>query len=178
MKKETMTKRTTKYQGRVFTIYEDEIVNAHDQPSTREVVMHTGGVGVLPVLGTRVVLVKQYRYVVGEFLLEIPAGKKEIQEDPLACAIRELKEETGYEAKQLQSLGYFYPTPGYDTERIDLFLAKDLTPGKTHFDPEEMLETVTLELNEALRMIDTGDITDAKTIIALLAYERMKHHDL
>ena len=131
--------------------------------------LHSGGVGILPVdKDNNVFLVEQYRYGASEFLLEIPAGKLEYGEDPYDCAVRELSEETGCTAGSIVSLGKMNPSPAIMSEIIHIYLAKDLTYGERHLDKDEFLDVVKVPFSKAIEMIFSGEITDAKTQIALL----------
>ena len=161
------------FDGRVIKVYNNKVELENGRTVTREVVKHNGGVGVLPVDSEEnVYLVRQYRAGASGELLEIPAGKLESGEDPIKCGLRELSEETGFSASGIVSLGYIYPTPGYDTEKIHIFIAKNLQPGQQHMDDDEFLDVVKIPYYKAVMMIENGEITDAKTIIALLRAEK------
>lgn len=137
--------------------------------ASREVVEHSGAVGVVPLTGEgQVYLVRQYRYPIGKVTLEIPAGKLEEGEDPLDCARRELKEEVGIEASRWEPLLTFYTTPGFSNEVMHLFLATELSKKEAQPDQDEFLQIVSLPLEEALEKARTGEIMDAKTILSLL----------
>ena len=138
---------------------------------TRYVIRHPGGVGILPILpGGELLLVKQFRIAVGRFIYEIPAGMKEPGEEPLLTAQRELKEETGYTAGKWTPYPAFYASPGYLDEKLTLFLAEDLTPGESALEDGENLSLVSVPLERALKMIDSGEIEDGKTVGAILRY--------
>ena len=167
LKKEIKIKRKHIFKGKVFNIYEDDILNHHNNPSIREMVDHSGGVGIIAYQNDDIILIKQYRYAIDQWIYEIPAGKLELNENPNEAAIRELKEETGYHANHLESLGMMYPTPGYSNEKIYLFLATDLEEGEPSFDRDEWIVTEHVQLSEAIKMIENHQILDAKTIIAI-----------
>ena len=114
-------------------------------------------------------LVRQYRFPVRRTTLEIPAGKFDGRENPLACIRRELREETGYSARKIKKLLDFWPTPAFANERLTIYLAEGLIPGALDPDPDEFLEVVVLPFREALRMVRCGRIRDSKTVIGLLA---------
>jgi ADP-ribose pyrophosphatase len=113
-------------------------------------------------------LLRQYRYAAEEFLLEIPAGRLETGEEPKACAVRELKEETGCTASSLEVMTTIYTTPGFTDERIHLFIATGLTRGSSATERDEFIETETVPLSSCLKMIEKGQIHDAKTALAIL----------
>lgn len=137
----------------------------------RHVVLHPGAVTILPVLPDRKILLeRQYRIALDEHILELPAGTREPGEDPLLTAKRELEEETGYIAGKIEKMMTFFPSPGIMREEMHLFLAENLLPGKTAREDGEDIELVTLNLDEALEKVRTGEIKDAKTIIGLLFY--------
>lgn len=170
MKYEEQTIKThVLYEGRILNLRNDDVVLPNGHKSAREVVEHSGGVGVVAVGddGT-VLLVRQYRYPFGEELLELPAGKLEQGEDPLECGKRELQEETGAIAEDYTFLGEFYPTCGYSNEIIYLYLAKGLTYGEQRPDEDEFLDVVRLPLEEAVSMVLSNALPDGKTQAALL----------
>ncbi|MEA5112999.1 MAG: NUDIX hydrolase [Geobacteraceae bacterium] len=140
-----------------------------------QIVRHPGGVGVLPLHddGT-VTLIRQLRPSVGRFLLEIPAGRLDPGEDPLHCGLRELGEETGLAAANMESLGVVHTSPGVFDEQIHLYLATGLVQGQAEPEHYEDIQVVRISLSEALAMAVAGDITDSKTMISLFrAFHRM-----
>lgn len=168
MSERVLSTRTV-YRGRVVHLRLDEVALPNGTRARREVVEHAGSVAVVPLLDDGdVVLVQQYRHPVGRTLLEIPAGTCEPNEDPLACAHRELAEETGYTAAHVERLLGFYAAPGFCTEYLDVFLATGLRPGTARPEEDEGIALVRLPLAEALARIARGDICDAKSIIGLL----------
>lgn len=132
-------------------------------------VIFPNAVAVLPVIGKDVVLIRQYRPVIDKYILEAPAGVIDKGENPEEAARRELKEETGYRATQLIPVGSGYVSPGYSTEKLYLFLAPDPEPGESSPEPHEIIRLVKIPLDEALKMIERGEIEDVKTILLLLA---------
>lgn len=143
--------------------------------STRAIVRHSGAVAVIPLVSPdQVCLIRNYRVSVEQTLLEIPAGTLEPHEPPLETARRELREETGYEAASLRQIAWFYLSPGVVDERMTLFVAEGLTPGPAARESGEEIENLVVPWNEAIGLIFAGEITDAKTIAALLMYDRMR----
>jgi ADP-ribose pyrophosphatase len=139
----------------------------------RDMILHPGAVVILPVLNAdHVVLLRNHRPVIGETLWELPAGTREKDEPIENSARRELLEETGYQAAKWTSLGYLYASPGVMDETLHLFVAEGLTPGPARPEADEDLEAVTVRFEEAIRMCLAGEIKDAKTITALLLWER------
>jgi len=161
------------YEGRVVSLRLDTVKLPDGRLAVREVVEHKGAVAVVPLLDdSKVVMVRQYRQPTGQVLIEIPAGTLDAGEDAEACARRELVEEIGYSARRLTRMFSTYLSPGYSDEMLHTFLAEDLAPARTKTDKDEFLEVVTLDLDEAVRMIRTGEIKDAKTVCGLLMLER------
>lgn len=139
----------------------------------KEVCVHPGAVVILPLLDAQtVVLIRNRRYAVGQILVELPAGTLEKGEDPINCAGRELLEETGYLAKRIKPMRSFYSSPGILTEKMHVFLAYDLQKQTQDLQDDEDIQVLTATLGEAVEMIHQGEIEDAKTIAALLMYER------
>lgn len=159
--------------GKILDYQRLHLLTANGTAVVRDVIRHRGGVGVLPVWGEEVTLIRQYRAAVGEDVLEIPAGKLEKDEmAPVEAARRELWEETGLVAERMISLGEILPSPGYTDERISLFAAEGLAEGERSPDgaEEEVAQVDRVGLREALEMIESGEIRDAKTVVALLRW--------
>lgn len=155
------------YKGKILNLRRDDIVLPDGNKSVREIVEHGGGSAVLCVKDGKVLLVRQYRYAYGKALWEIPAGKINAGEDPRETAVRELEEECGIVAEDMQLIAEIYPSPGYTEEIIRLYSASGLRDGKTHFDADEYVESFWIDIDEAKRMAESGEINDAKTLIAL-----------
>ena len=130
-------------------------------------VVHDGGVAVVPLLGNTVLLIRQFRIVVGRALLELPAGRREGEEDPAHRAALELEEEIGYRPGGLTLLSEYYSSAGFTNERMHIYLGVDLTPVPRRPEPDEEIEIVPVPLSEVRRMLDAGEFEDAKTIIGL-----------
>ena len=157
------------FHGRVITVHVDTVELPNGAASTREVADHPGGVAVLPLDGENNVLaVTQYRYVFQRPMLEIPAGKLEYGEDPYQAGLRELKEETGAVPGRYESLGKLIPSPGCYGETLYLYLARDLQMSEQHLDPDEFLNVERIPFAEMVRRCLSGEIEDAKTLVAVL----------
>jgi ADP-ribose pyrophosphatase len=157
------------FTGPIFQVARDQLREESGARIVRDVVLHPGGAGCLPLFDDgRVALVRQYRHPAGGELLEIPAGRIEAGETPEQTAERELEQEIGVRAARLEKLTEFYSTPGFCQEKLYVYLATGLTPGEQQLDHDEVIEIVHLPLAEALRMAREGEIEDAKTMIALL----------
>lgn len=157
------------YEGKVVKLYRDDVLLENDCKALREVIKHPGGVCVVPLTeNNEVIFVSQFRYPTGKVLTEIPAGKLEWGEDHFTCGKRELKEETGCTAKKYDYLGYLLPTPAYDTEIIHMYLARELSQSDQKLDDDEFLDLKRVPFDKAIEMIFSGEITDAKTQLALL----------
>lgn len=162
------------YDGRILKLRLDTVLLPNGKTSQREIVEHRGAVAMVPMLDrSTVVLVRQYRRAAGQSLLEIPAGTLDPNEDVEACAKRELSEEINYAAGRMIKLFQSFMAPGYSTEIIHTFLALDLIPAPGHTDEDEFLEILPTPLVDALGMIQTGEIADAKSISGLLYAERV-----
>jgi ADP-ribose pyrophosphatase len=164
------------YKCRLFRITEDVAVD--DKTGfhiERSVVRHPGSAVMMAVDDKkRVLLVRQYRLPAGKYLWELPAGKLDDGEKPLQAAKRELAEETGYQARKWSKLATFYPSPGYVEERMTVFLATDLTAGEPTPMDDERIECQWFKRKDLAKMIDDGEIQDAKTIVGFLLWQRGK----
>ena len=166
----------TVYVGRRIRVEVDTLHTPDGRAIRRDAIRHPGAVVILPVLDPeRVVLLRNYRFVVGDTLWEVPAGTVEPNEPLEECARRELIEETGYRAAKWRSLGYLFASPGVLDEKLHLFVAEELTAGEAKPEPDEKLEPVTVRLDDAVRMCLDGTIRDAKTVTSLLLWERMRN---
>jgi ADP-ribose pyrophosphatase len=164
--------------GRVLNLDIDKVRFPDGSEGELEIIRHSGASAVVPVLDEsivpdpRIILIRQYRYAADGFVYEIPAGRLDPGESPRDCAARELEEEAGYRAEDINLLLTIYTTPGFTDERIHLFRAERLTSVATRRERDEFLETVELPLSVAMQMVDRGEIPDAKTAIALLYFEK------
>jgi ADP-ribose pyrophosphatase len=161
---------TLLFEGQVINVYRDTVKTSKGITTTREVVRHHGGVGVLAMQNKKILLVKQFRYPNGIETLEIPAGKLEADEDPEICALRELEEETGYSAKVIHPISKFLPTPGYSDEWLHIYEAKDIYKVEHPLlpDEDEDLTVLEMDITEAYRKVIDGSIIDGKTVIAIM----------
>jgi ADP-ribose pyrophosphatase len=165
--KETTLDSRLAYDGLFLKVFSDEVQLPNQKLANREFIKHPGAVAIVPLFDDNSVLLeRQYRYPMHQAILEIPAGKLEFGEDPLLCAKRELKEETGYEAKEWIFLGKIHPVISYSTEFIDIYLAKGLVQGQATLDDEEFLDIFRATVPEISEWIKKGSITDVKTIIS------------
>lgn len=164
------------FEGRLLTVKVENVTLEDGVSATREVVYHPGAVAIVPLTeNSGVVLVRQYRLATGQTLLEIPAGVLHTGETPEACARRELAEEIGMAPGRLDHLASFYLAPGYSSEIIHLFEARDLQPQWAQADDDERLDVVEIPFDKALQAIDRGEMTDAKTIAGLLMTARRRN---
>jgi ADP-ribose pyrophosphatase len=170
-----LVEREPVHKGRIVDLSIDTVRFPNGSTGKLEMIRHSGASAVLPVLSDldaddpQILLIKQYRYAAGGYLLEVPAGRPDKEgEDWEVCARRELQEETGLIAEEMIALTSIFTTPGFTDEKIHLFLATGLTTGETKLDDDEFLDTVTMTMSEALQKIMDGEISDAKTICTIL----------
>ena len=170
---ETRVASEAVFDGKLLHVRRDTVRLPDGKLATREYVVHGGAVLIVPVLPDgRLVVERQYRYPLDRVFVEFPAGKLDPGEDELVTAQRELREETGYEAATWTPLGTIHTLISYTNEKIDLYLAEGLSHVGARLDDGEFLEIVTLGVDEMLAALDRGEITDAKTVTALLLYAR------
>lgn len=159
------------YRGKKISVKVEDCIMPLGAKTTRESVEYVGSVAILPLLDKEnIILLRQYRPVVREWIYEIPAGTLEPGESPYECAMRELEEETGYKPSKLTKLFEMYIAPGYSTEKLHSFLALDLQPGVFKPSRGEEIEIEKKPLPEVIKMIKTNEIYDAKTIATILYY--------
>jgi ADP-ribose pyrophosphatase len=168
------------YQGPLFSVRHDKLIEPGGKRNERDVIRHNGSVVILAIDSSKskrdpwIVLERQYRHAANQYLWELPAGKLEAGEDPLAGAQRELAEETGYRAKKWRPLVEYYASPGFLGESMKVFLAEGLQPGETHLEEDEEIELRLVKLSELLKMIEKGAILDGKTLTSVLLYARLQ----
>lgn len=166
------------FDGVLLHVKKDEVELPNGHRATREWIKHQGASSVIPILpDNQIILVRQYRYPIGQVTLEVPAGKLDSpDEDPLVCAKRELSEETGYTAGKIWKLTTIATTVGFTNEVIHLYAATDLISGKQHPDEDEFINAVKIPLTAAMQLVETGKIIDSKTIISILFLAKQIFH--
>ena len=172
--KATVLSSRLAYQGNVFSVYTDHIIEPGGVEGIRDVIRHNGSVVILAIDDSQnpndpmIVIERQYRHAAGQFLLELPAGKLDPGETPLAGAKREMIEETGYRAKKWKKLVRYYPSPGFVGEWMEIYLATGITLGVAEPEEDERIEVTLVPLSQAVAMIHSGKIQDGKTIIGVM----------
>ena len=167
------------FEGPLFRVLRDQLIEPGGKESSRDIIRHNGSVVILAIDNTGknkkdpwIVVERQYRHAANQFLWELPAGKLEAGEDPLAGAKRELEEETGYQAKNWKPLVEYYASPGFLGESMKVFLAEGLVAGNAHPEDDEEIEIRLVKLSELLKMIEKGAILDGKTLTSVLLFTR------
>ncbi|MCX6989176.1 MAG: NUDIX hydrolase [Chlamydiae bacterium] len=171
---EQLAQKTSKiiHEGRLICLVQ-ESYRLPDKTVDADIVHHPGAVAIIPIDHQgRILLIKQWRRAIRQILIEIPAGTLEPSESPLECAQRELQEETGFKAGQIIPMGVLHTCPGFCTEKISVFLARDLKVSPLPPDDNEAIDLMPLSLEDSLSQIENGTITDAKTIAAMCFYLR------
>jgi ADP-ribose pyrophosphatase len=171
---EVMSRRII-HQGKKIQLVQDTSLASDGQPIIRDIVLHPGAVAILPLVDQdQICLLRNKRATVGQTLIEIPAGTLEPNENPDHAAVRELAEETGYTARTWRKLREFYPSPGVLSEKMFLYVAENLTPGTMKPERDEELEPLVVSWQKALGWAMDGTIQDAKSLVAILLWERMR----
>lgn len=172
---ETKLETQTLYQGRIIEVRKDRVQLENGKETVRELVVHHGGVCIAAVdQQDRLLLVRQFRYPYGKEIIELPAGKIELGEDPRECGIRELQEECGCTADRFEKLGELYPTPAYCTEVIHIYQASGLHEISQKLDEGEFLDVLRIPFEQAVQMVLDGQILDSKTQIGILKLHALR----
>jgi ADP-ribose pyrophosphatase len=171
--------RVILHQGRVFRLVQETVALENGITVDLDIVRHPGAAAMVPLTQNKtLLLIRQYRHAMGGFIWEIPAGTLDPNETPLDCAKRELVEEIGYSGDIWHKLGEITPVPGYSDERIHIFCVTDLTPARQHLDRDEILHVHEVGFEDAVEMVQRGEIGDAKTIAALFMTRLWLDQDL
>lgn len=167
------------YTGKVVSLRLDTVEIPGKGYQKREIVEHGGAVGIVALTeDKKLILVKQFRKPIEKVIWELPAGKLEIGENPKECAIRELKEETGYSAENIKLIHKFFTSAGFSNEKLYIYLATGLTKGDTHFDEDEFLDIFEVDFNEAYDLVLNNEVEDAKTSIGILLAKELIEKEL
>ena len=162
------------YEGKILSLRVETVEMPDKKYSKREIVDHVKGVGIIAFDGEdSIYLVRQYRKAIDEFTLEIPAGLVEVNEKPIETAKRELQEEIGYKPLDIEYLFDMHASPGFTNDKLSFFLAKNLEESKLELDEDEFLEKKSYKIEDVHNMVINGEITDAKTIIAVMYAKRL-----
>lgn len=173
---EKTTKTTSIFKGKVIDLQVDDVLLPNGNTSTRELVKHPGAVAIVALTESHhLLLVEQFRKPLDRTIFEIPAGKLEKGENPLECAKRELKEETGYTCREMKHLVSFYTSPGFADELIHIYFTDSLISGELKLDDDEFLENHEVDLERALQMMKDEKICDAKTVYAVQYLQLLNH---
>ncbi|NUQ27909.1 MAG: NUDIX hydrolase [Acidobacteriaceae bacterium] len=168
------------YDGPLFKVWSETVEEPGGIVSKRDIIRHNGSVVILAVDDRQskrdpyIIMERQYRQAAQQFLLELPAGRREADEKPLAAAKREMIEETGYRARRWKKLVRYYASPGFLGEWMEIYLATDLTDGEAQPEDDEKIEILRIRLSELLKMRNEGQIHDGKTIIGISIYEALR----
>jgi ADP-ribose pyrophosphatase len=175
--KATLISSRLAFKGKTFNVYTDTLIEPGGHRNTRDVIRHNGSVVILAIDESKnpadpdVILERQYRHAAGQFLIELPAGKRDAGEAPLAAAKREMIEETGYRARKWKMMLRYFASPGFLGEWMEIYLARDIREGVATPELDERIEVLRVPLSQAMKMVADGKIHDGKTLIALSLYD-------
>ena len=175
-----VTSSEVAYTGPLFKVLKEEVHERGMKPVSRDIIRHNGSVVILAVDDSKskkdplIVIERQYRHAATQYLYEVPAGKVDAGEERLAAAKRELIEETGFRARKWTKLTRYFASPGFLGEWMQVYLAEGLTPGDAQPEPDERIQIYLVPLSEVLRLIDSGEIRDGKTLVSVMLYARLK----
>ncbi len=173
--KETKLDGKIAYHGNFLKVHRDTVSLPDGKHTSREYIKHPGAVVIIPVLDDGTILLeRQYRYPNDRVFIELPAGKIDPGEDPLACAMRELEEETGYTATDWHFVSTIHNAIAYSDEHLDIYLARGLTAGEAKLDDGEFIETITASVDDMLDWVRSGKITDVKTVIGAFWLDKLR----
>lgn len=173
---EETIKSETIYDGKILSLRVETVEMPDKKYSKREIVDHQKGVGIIAFDGSdKIFLVRQYRKAIDDYTLEIPAGLVESNEVPIDTAKRELQEEIGYYPEDIEYLFDMHSSPGFTNDKLSFFVAKQLTESKLDLDEDEFLEAKSFKIDDLYDMVENGEITDAKTIIAIMYAQKVKN---
>jgi ADP-ribose pyrophosphatase len=170
---EKWIKQNEIYKGKIFSLWGGQVALDNGETAVREYIRHGGGVGMVPIVDGNVILIQQFRISIGRELIELPAGRLEMDEEPIACAARELEEEIGYRAGKLIPIASYFASVGNSNERMYLFLAVDLVKTKLRLEADERIREIMMPLEVVKEKLANHEFEDSKTIIGLreaLAY--------
>ncbi|MEW6556468.1 MAG: NUDIX hydrolase [Elusimicrobiota bacterium] len=173
--KEKLLKKKKIYSGKILNLFADDVILPNRKKALREYIKQPNAVAVIPFVNTKkIVLVKQYRYPIKKITYELPAGKTVKNESPYNCVKRELEEETGFTSNNIKKLISYYPSTAFSTEKLHIFVAKNLKKVDVKPDADEFIKPEIIDLKIAMDWIKMGKIEDAKTVIGLLYYSKFK----
>mgnify|MGYP001320770677 CR=1 FL=1 len=173
MKEKTNSSKVV-FKGKILDVRKDGVILPNGKSEIREWINHPGAACCIPIMPDgKIVLIKQYRYAVQKVMIELPAGKLDIGEEPEVCARRELEEEIGYKTNKLKFLTIIHPAIGFTNEKMWIYIAEDLEKTRQNLDNDEFLTLIPTDLEDALGMVWSGKITDVKTMIGLLWADKM-----
>jgi len=176
--KATVLSSGLSYEGPLFKVFTEQVREPGGKEARRDIIRHNGSVVILAADTSKsrkdplIIMEQQYRHAAGQYLIELPAGKLEAGEDPMEGAQRELIEETGYRARKWSKLVRYFASPGFLGEWMQVFLAEDLTLGKSAPEEDEHIDVAAIPLSKLLKMIDKGKILDGKTLVGVTTYAR------